>query len=1278
LWLIRFAERLGEGRHFAQFHVNINLGTQGTIDPRETSCLARFPRILAVAALFVLTFCLAALPLAAQSTSGIISGSVADQQGQPLPGATVTIADPAKGLSYPANVDESGRYRLPEVPPGTYDVTAEKPGFQTVRHISVVVSLGNVTIEDFLLKIAGPSTTIVVQSSTAPMLQTSDSTLRSSFSETQIQELPLLTRDVNNLALLAPGVVSVRTFSFASTLVPFSVNGSRGRDNNFVIDSVDNNEPLFGGAATQFTNTDIFSDFTILTHQQEAEYGNNTGATVNVITRSGSNGIHGSAFWFGQNGVFNALSAADAAAGLTSPPSSYENQSGVALGGPIKRDRTFFFVSYQSDLAGDNLTEVYPVLSTLPTTAGLATLAMLRTTPALNSLLNVSTVAKVPSYYSSPCFQAPAPAGFNTQNPCLPASGMVTPGVQFNVFNIPNANQFNLNDNQFSGRVDHRISAANEVYGRYLFDNLTVPSVPLSTAGDSAFYDLGLYPQSALFQQQRTQSLLVDERYSRPNALNEVRFSFSRIAQATGPFNEPTAVQQTQPAATVYDQFCNFGAFANNFPSACNNFTIGQDSRPTSLESNIYQAQDNYSYIHGRHRLKFGADLTATDANLLSVPEDLGHYAFGNLGEAGGFNSFVAGQSPTVAFQRLPNLQVNSAGMATGMGPETLSVLPYDLGIFAQDDFQVTRHLNLNVGLRYEYLGQPINRMRESNANVPHVSTPQDNLGPRVGFAWSPINNFVVRGGYGIMYNPEILDIPLLIWQGGLVSPFVASLVGPNEVGSPDTVLQPSGTFPNSPFSIASLNSATVASCGPYNSGGTVVSGLTVKGTVPVTNCSNQDTVSPTLRNPYTQNYSLGVQYELPGSWLVSVGWVGSKGTKLFLRQDLNPFQGWNQPCLNNGGNINDIACLNPRTNSNSGDVTSVTNQGDSTYNSLQLSATKRYSALRAGRLPLGNMLVTSTYTWSHFIDNASEIFGPGVQFLGNEGFEAAFSQPRTNGLQPVEAITPFAQNPLNLAAEKGNSSFDRRQRLAISYVWDPYPNGGRWLGGWQFNGIITAQSGQPFSPLNGNPNGFCADAFGQGQLTNDRPAIGNPNAPAGSVALLNDPNCVNTSLGYTVYLNGQVAGTDPAAARFVQEPVGTSPGQPFTVGNATFIAGSAGRNILVGPGLAEGDAALLKNFKVTETKTLQLRWEVYDVVNHPNSGFPLGNIYATNAQPTPAYAFSTTATPAAVTGVIPENSIDAISGVCTAAGTCRHTFLTTQYMNTGNRTMQFGAKFIF
>ena len=202
--------------------------------------------MLGGAALLLVTSCLVASPLAAQSTSGIISGSVADQQGRALPVGTVTIADSAKGLSYPANVDESGRYRLPEVPPGTYNVTAEKPGFQTVRHTNVVVSLGNITIEDFLLKIAGPSTTIEVQSSTAPLLETSDSTLRSSFSETQMQELPLLTRDIDNLALLAPGVVSVRTFSFASTLVPFSVNGSRGRDNNFVIDSVDNNEPLFG------------------------------------------------------------------------------------------------------------------------------------------------------------------------------------------------------------------------------------------------------------------------------------------------------------------------------------------------------------------------------------------------------------------------------------------------------------------------------------------------------------------------------------------------------------------------------------------------------------------------------------------------------------------------------------------------------------------------------------------------------------------------------------------------------------------------------------------------------------------------------------------------------------------------------------------------------------------------------------------------------------------------------------------------------------------------
>jgi hypothetical protein len=267
-------------------------------------------------------------------------------------------------------------------------------------------------------------------------------------------------------------------------------------------------------------------------------------------------------------------------------------------------------------------------------------------------------------------------------------------------------------------------------------------------------------------------------------------------------------------------------------------------------------------------------------------------------------------------------------------------------------------------------------------------------------------------------------------------------------------------------------------------------------------------------------------------------------------------------------------------------------------------------------------------------------------------------------GLGTLQAITPFAQSPaLTGAAERGNSSYDRRQRFVFSEIWGlpTRPDFSRAakaiLGGWFLNGIGTLQSGQPFTPLNGIPLGTCADANGDGQLTNDRPNIGNPSAPLNSVALLADPTCRSVSAGY-IGLNGQ--SISPTNAHFVQVPLGTNGG------------GNAGRNTLTGPGIIDFDFALYKQFHWGESKVLEFRWEVYNVFNHPNPGYLLGNVFSSNAQPTPGFAFSPHASAAGVTGSIPENAVDAT----TTSGA--YDFGSTGNMNTGNRTMQFGVHFSF
>ena len=1336
-------------------------------------------------------FLLLAAPLSAQTISGIIAGRVTGPQNKPLSSVAITAHNPDTGRDFPASSDDQGYYRILEVPPGAYEVSAVLGGFETQNHIGVRVDVGRTTVEDFPLKILTKQESVTVQS-TAPMAVLDSPTLSTAFSNRPITDLPIITRDVNNLALLAPGVQSVRTFSFASTLVPFSVNGSRGRDNNFIIDSVDNNEPLFGGAATQFTNSDIFSEYTILTAQLKPEFGRNSGATVNAITKSGSNNWHGTLFAFGQSDLFDAMTQVEKQALLTSPEPFYDTTVGMTLGGPIKKDKSFFFISYQWDRLQDNLTDVFPVLANYPASpADLNAIIGLPTTPTLQALLATPSFTRVPTLGgTTPCFfGAPPPPNMGVQlysqtNPCLLTSTPVAINspffgpqqfANFNVWNVPNANTFNLRDHQLSGRFDQRINNSNDFFARYLFDDVASPRFPLNSAGTAAFSDVGLLPDWKTINRARSQSFLADHRFQRVNSLNEFRLSYSRVAQAQGTFNVPSNMLYNSSAIVpdVYDSVSNLGQLGGQgglFSSAGDLLTLGTTSPPTRVASNTYQIQDNYSYSVGRHSLKFGVNFVKIDSNNFSAPDALGFYLYSGFYTGTGFADFATnpfdfvndlgnpvGSLASVVSQRLVDVRSNSSGQITGLGPNSIKIKEFDQFYFAQDDWRAKDNLTLSFGIRYENFGQPINSVHDINPNAPFVNTDNKDFAPRLGLAWSPARTWVIRAGYGISYNPPILDIPLLIWQSGPVSPLITT----DNIGLAQ--LQPSGAYPSTPLTATDFQQSNTTLFSP----GTPIPSGFVQGcseyfdlydtlggpgamdpvgsrafnpavsspiNVPIQNCASQDTVSRNLKNPYVQQWSLGVQKELGSDSLFELDYVGSKGTRLFQRVDLNPYQGWNTTCVANiaavyaadGDGSLDLPgqCRLPRADNSHGDILEVTNGGSSIYHSLQASFTRRYRHLKYA----GNLAFTSAYTWSHLIDNTSEIFGPGFRTLQPKDFAAG----STAGLpilfdpladSPVESITPLSEiTNLTTANERGNSSFDRRHHFAASFLWEPFPEKNVFLRGWQLNGIFTYQSGQPFSPLNASPQSACADATGGGFVGNTRPLIGNPHAPKDSVALIDvtdseaaggDPYCVppgtpipvgNTPAAATqgplqyVDLNGNPI--DPKNAHFVQMPLGTltptaaTPGGrlgPITLntvnGTETFLP--AGRNILVGPSLTNLDLTLLRNIKIKERFTLQFRWEVYDVLNHPNLGYFNGSPFVADAAGATAFAYSNQRTAAAITGGIPENSIDAFTNLCAAppiqTSTCfvtgrttNKTFLTTSTMNSGNRRMQFGLRFIF
>lgn len=1185
------------------------------------------------------------LPLrsAAQGIGGGITGRVKDQSGAAVPAALVQLVNTSTGQTRVVSSDNEGTFEAREVPPGSYALAILKGGFNTAKipavqlGVSQVIQIGDITLS--VAPVGGE--TVEVKAAEIALTENGTPARSASFNESQIRQLPLLTRDINSFALLAPGVVSVRSFSFASTLVPFAVNGSRSRDINFIIDSVDNNEPLFGGAATQFTNTDSFSEYTIITGQYKAEYGRNSGSVVNIITERGGNQWHGSAFWFGQSDAVDALSAVEQVSGLTHPVHYRGDFAGATLGGPLHKEKTWFFVSYQWNHVRSDLSDVYPEVATIPTLNGLNALSQMPLTPTLAAFLNDPTVNRLPLTNSS-C--VPFIPGLPPSGPCTisgpPNNGILVNNipVEFGTYVVPGAGDFPIRDHQASVRLDHQLTHRDDLSGRYLFDDLRSPLTAGAGPLQVGFFDEGLLPSARDFIAQRTQNAGAFWTHAWPRALHELRGSFSRIASSSGALNEPSRARQVFPAVSVSDSFAqqpdNGGtpqgtsAFLGAFSAAGNLFTLGKDSRPTIVQSNLYQVQDNFSLSRGRHSLKFGVNFVRTMTDIHDTPSDLGQYFYLAAANSG-FQNFAA-NAPSVAFQQFTNF----GGRGT-----TLPLREFGQSYFAEDDFRWTAGLTLSIGVRYENYGQPINGIADVNPNfTTRIKHDNTDFAPRIGLAWALGKEKVLRGGYGIYYDRQVFNLALLAWQSGAVSPFVT--------GSPSNV------YPQPPFNPAdALRHVTDCdSLAPSSSGPTL------------SDCTIQDTISPNLVRPRIHSFSMGLQRQVGESWLVEAGYVGNAGTRLFQRIDVNPHTGYaiQSPCA-----TSPCATYLPRLNPARDDITVVTNGAHSNYHSLQLSASKRLGQAGA----LRGMQVTAAYVWSHMLDNGSEIFGPDVRRINN------LRLLRQNA-EPFEVITPFAQDPNNTTSgERGNSSLDRRHRVSLSFLWAlPSPSSGMpksVIGGWQWSGILSLQTGQPFSPLNGFA--ACADAGGDGNLTNDRPSIGNLKAPDGRIALIKDPSCVDLSQGYIDASGNPI---DPATAHFVQVPLGAKPGTTFTAGNESFMAGNAGRNILTGPGLTNLDLAVMKEFSFRERFRVQIRFEAYDVTNTHNPGSLNGDAFTTAAQATPALAFTSGAapvTPARVTGVIPENSIDAIDPI---SGTSL--FRSQRFMNTSSRRMQAAVKLVF
>jgi hypothetical protein len=646
----------------------------------------------------------------AQVNTGTISGTVKDSSGAVLPGAKVVILDEDTGISRTVETNVNGYYSAPSLIPGNYQVTGTLEGFRTEVRTGIVLAVAQEDVVDLSLVLGSISQSVVVTGA-APLVETTNGSLNSLVDDKTIRALPLNGRSWDQLALLQPGVtltspgqVAGNQFNYG-TGKRFSVGGQRPDTNLFLLDGADINDQANGtpgGAAGTNLGIDTILEFKIFTNSYKAEYGHSMGSVTTAVTRSGTNTFHGTAFEYIRNHVLDAKNYFDVG---SSPPPFIRNQFGGVLGGPIKKDKTFFFGGYEG----------------------------------LRQGLGTTLIATVPTALAR---QGVLPTGNVKVNP------VVVPYL--NLYPLPNGRDFGdgsaqflyaptivTNEDDAMVRVDHQLNAKNGLFGRYTFDRDSV-NAPQSL------------PFQALVNSDRRQYVTLQANtILGPNSLNNFRFAFDRSNSLTT-YTYTSAVEPQlsfipgQPLGAI-----QLGAIGSGGSRALTSIGAASGNGPFAWRFNVFQWSDDLSHVIGKHSLKTGVDIEYLRDNYTSNGGLWGIYTFTT------FTTFLQAKPS--------NLQASGPQVGQSFGLDYRQAL---FAVYAQDDYKVNSRLTLNLGLRWEATTDPYDALGKT-AVLPSLasastvvsssffSTPKLNFEPRVGLAWQLSNSgrTVLRAGFGIYHN---------------------------------------------------------------------------------------------------------------------------------------------------------------------------------------------------------------------------------------------------------------------------------------------------------------------------------------------------------------------------------------------------------------------------------------------------------------------------------------------------------------------------------------------
>jgi outer membrane receptor protein involved in Fe transport len=1155
--------------------------------------------------LFLAFLALLVAPLFAQAQGlGSIVGRITDPAGAAIAGAQVTVTQEGTGFARSADTDTDGLYVIPSLQPASYRLTVEAKGFSTSRQTGITL-LADQTLTLNIAVSLGATTEVVTVVSNALQVDTSTSVLKQVIEQQRISELPLNGRNAATLTLLVAGAVNspnggadqgaTKTFPGAVT---FSANGARQNSISYQLDG--------GNYVDEYTNVnqpfpfpDALQEFSVQTSNYSAEYGSNAGGVVNVITKSGTNNFHGDAFEFNRNPAFNAQNFF---ATPTTPDSVKRNQLGGTIGGPIIKDKTFFFGGYQRTefrnlvLGSQNVpgqTDIANFLSPktaacktcgAPTAAATGPAGVLD--PAVATMLGIDPNTGL----------ALASPKFSLAGGTIPAGSK--PTVPFSKPDIENFDSA-------IGRIDHSFRQSDKFSGRYEYDRFTKAPV---------FNPLLLISYTDATFNIRAQNFLAHETHVfSPRMVNDFRFSYSREVSHRGPGSDAASV-------VAFGVAIPFQPTPNAIQGVGvqGGFSFG-DNPPAFFTRNNYTWADDVSWEKGKHDFHFGGSFERSLVDLNNLFNQPGIFGFGTS------DNYLFGGSSFATYQLfLAGILSDGAGVGNGFAlqqgaGEFKNNRANFVGVYVQDNYRVSRRLTLNLGLRYEpafpwsdtgdrwaqvnlaamaagtvsrvYPNAPPGIFFSAQNGIPSdrgmpknaLNNKWTGLAPRLGFAYDVFGDgkTSLRGGAGIFYDTRVMGMlsNRFVDEWPFSPQFIlstASSSGANANSSP-------GSFSDPLCTQAATQAALKCSglqAASYPKFPSSFPAPTSFGYIPPFNeIAVSYDPSGNYHVPTTYEWNLTIERQLPANLLLRAAYVGSRTLHILETQYYNPSLPYdptnltgiagcpNSAPVTQGKAATGLAnCtvfvgsggkfpINTFSSTVQADITDV----NSSYHALQTTVEKR---MAHGFTFLAN------YTFSKSLDDLP--FGEGVS-----GFDNAYS------------TRPF-NDPNRHKMDYGPSGFDRTHVFSGSYVWhSPSVNSSSTflrylLDDYEIGGIITAASGRPITVLQGTE----ISGTGIGQDRGTFISGADPYSAA---------SCTGVTAKCVSWLT--VAAFQPTKVTAGCPPPATSCINPAIVG--TF--GNVGKNVLRLPRTSDWDVQISKYFNFTERFKLQLRAEYFNVLNHPN-----------------------------------------------------------------------------